>query len=155
MQVTCLLYATVRDAVGTKRLTREVEAGTTVRELLRALGEEFDGRLVALDRQVHVEERAEPVGCSGAPALLTEFERRTIGVGGDRQCPSLGVVAGVDLVDASRSFPVDHIAVSIEHGELAVVGQRPAGPYRYRFTIHAVQRLDGIDGESLDVCHWL
>lgn len=43
MQVTCLLYATVRDAVGQKRLTRDVAAGTTVRELLRALGAEFDG----------------------------------------------------------------------------------------------------------------
>lgn len=43
MQVTCLFYATVRDAVGTKRLTRDIAEGTTVRELLRALGEEFDG----------------------------------------------------------------------------------------------------------------
>jgi len=43
MQVTCLFYATVRDAVGRKRVTRTVEAGTTVRDLLRALGEEYDG----------------------------------------------------------------------------------------------------------------
>lgn len=43
MQVTCLFYATVRDAIGAKRLTRDVAEETTVRELLRALGEEFDG----------------------------------------------------------------------------------------------------------------
>jgi molybdopterin synthase sulfur carrier subunit len=43
MQVTCELYATVRDAVGRKRVSRTVEPGTTVRDLLRALGEEYDG----------------------------------------------------------------------------------------------------------------
>ena len=43
MQVTCELYATVRDAVGRQRVTRTVEAGATVRDLLRALGEEYDG----------------------------------------------------------------------------------------------------------------
>jgi len=43
MQVTCEFYATIRDAVGRKRVTRTVETGATVRDLLRVLGEEYDG----------------------------------------------------------------------------------------------------------------
>ena len=46
-----------------------------------------------------------------------------------------------------------HVAAGVEHGELAVVSQRPARADRYRFAVRAVQRLDGVDGESLDVCH--
>ncbi|MFC5973057.1 ubiquitin-like small modifier protein 1 [Halomarina salina] len=34
-------YATLRDAVGERTLTRDVESGTTVAESLRTLGEEF------------------------------------------------------------------------------------------------------------------
>lgn len=43
MEVTCEFYATVRDAVGRRHVTRTVEEGTTVRELLRAVAEEYDG----------------------------------------------------------------------------------------------------------------
>ncbi|WP_255149630.1 ubiquitin-like small modifier protein 1 [Halorarius halobius] len=43
MQVDCEFYATVRDAVGTKRRTREFEAGTTVREALHALADAHEG----------------------------------------------------------------------------------------------------------------
>jgi len=57
-------------------------------------------------------------------------------------------------VDAVGPLPVDHVAVGVEHGELAVLCQRAARADRYRFAVHAVQRLDGVDGESLDVCHY-
>lgn len=43
MQVDCEFYATVRDAVGAKRLTRTFDDGTTVTEALEALAAEFDG----------------------------------------------------------------------------------------------------------------
>jgi molybdopterin synthase sulfur carrier subunit len=43
MQVDCEVYATVRDAVGEKQLTREFEDGASVGDALEALATEFDG----------------------------------------------------------------------------------------------------------------
>lgn len=43
MHVTCEFYATVRDAVGTKRLHREVAEEATVRDILIELDVEYDG----------------------------------------------------------------------------------------------------------------
>jgi len=43
MEVEVLTYGTVREAIGTKLLTRDVPEGTTVGELLGRLAQEFDG----------------------------------------------------------------------------------------------------------------
>lgn len=43
MHVTCEFHATVREAVGTKRLEREVATGTRVRDLLDDLDREHEG----------------------------------------------------------------------------------------------------------------
>jgi molybdopterin synthase sulfur carrier subunit len=42
MRVTCEFHATVRDAVGERRIEREVSEGTTVRALLDQLDAEHD-----------------------------------------------------------------------------------------------------------------
>jgi molybdopterin synthase sulfur carrier subunit len=42
MHVDCEFYATVRDAVGERRLTRTFDDGATVAAALEALAEEFD-----------------------------------------------------------------------------------------------------------------
>jgi molybdopterin synthase sulfur carrier subunit len=43
MRVTCEFHATVREAVGEKRIEREIPAGTTVRALLDQLNADHDG----------------------------------------------------------------------------------------------------------------
>ncbi|WP_169302355.1 ubiquitin-like small modifier protein 1 [Halorientalis salina] len=42
MQITFVCYATVRDAVGQKRLERTLSEGTTVGQAVQSLGEEVD-----------------------------------------------------------------------------------------------------------------
>jgi molybdopterin synthase sulfur carrier subunit len=42
MEIEFVTYGTIRDAVGEKRLRREFEAGTSVRDALDALASEYD-----------------------------------------------------------------------------------------------------------------
>lgn len=96
MRVDFEFYATLRDAVGRRRLTREVPEGTTVGDALSAVAEEFpDLRALLFDAEgrirphVNVLRNDEPVhALSGADTPLSAGDTvgATPGVAGGRAC---------------------------------------------------------------------
>lgn len=112
MQVELRFYATLRDAVGEKAVTREFEDGTTVGEALDAVAGEFeglesllfdgDGHLrshvtVALDGDPILQDRSEVTLSDGDTLVLSP------GVsGGTRRASTPGTARPIDPAGAGR-----------------------------------------------------